>query len=137
MDVRACKSCGKLFNYLSGPPICMACKDELENKFQQVKEYIRENRTANIQQISEENDVPIKQIQQWVREERLEFSSGIDAGVVCENCGTPISSGRFCDKCKASMINDLTAAGRRPVVEQPKPEKRQTHENKMRFLNQQ
>ena len=98
--------------------------------------FLFDNRNSTIRDVVENCDVEESQVRQWVREERLEFSSGIDAGVVCENCGAPISSGRFCEKCKASMINDLQAAGRRPEVEAPKVDKRQTHENRMRFLNQ-
>ena len=41
MNARNCRKCGKLFNYVSGPPICMACREALEKKFQEVKEYIR------------------------------------------------------------------------------------------------
>ena len=73
MDVKTCRKCGRLFNYLSGPPICSACKDELEKKFAQVKEYIRENPRASMKEISEENDVPQQQLQQWVREFGIYF----------------------------------------------------------------
>ena len=34
MDVRNCKKCGKLFNYVSGPMICPLCKEELEEKLE-------------------------------------------------------------------------------------------------------
>lgn len=37
MDVRNCKGCGRLFNYYGGVPLCKACKDKLEEKFQEVK----------------------------------------------------------------------------------------------------
>ena len=38
MDVRNCKGCGRLFNYYGGVPLCKACKDKLEEKFQEVKD---------------------------------------------------------------------------------------------------
>ena len=79
---------------------------ELEEKFQEVKQFIKDNPGNNINQVSDACEVPVKQIKKWVREERLEFSSGVDIGVTCENCGAPITSGRFCAKCKSSMIND-------------------------------
>ena len=136
MDVKNCKRCRRLFNYIGGQPICPQCREELENKFQEVKKYLFDHRNSNIADVVENCDVEESQVRQWVREERLEFSSGIDIGVVCENCGTPITSGRFCDKCKASMINDLKNAGRQPEVEQPKPKKAVSDGNRMRFLNQ-
>ncbi len=136
MDVKNCKRCRRLFNYISGPSICPQCREEIEKKFQEVKKYLFDNRGANIQQVCEACEVEESQVRQWIREERLEFSSGIDIGVTCENCGAPITSGRFCDKCKASMINDLKTAGKRPEAEAPKPQKSESHGNKMRFLNQ-
>ena len=107
MDVRTCRSCRKIFNYLNGPMLCPACKQALEDKFQEVKAYIEENHGATLAQISEECDVDVQQIRQWLREERLELSSESGAALECESCGTPIKSGRFCEKCRTSMANNL------------------------------
>ncbi len=136
MDVKNCKRCRRLFNYIGGQPICPQCREELEKVFQEVKKYLFDHRNANIADVVENVDVDEAQIRQWIREERLEFSPGIDIGMSCEKCGSPITCGRFCEKCKASMINDLQTAGRKPEVEAPKQVKPQSHENKMRFLNQ-
>ena len=38
MDVRNCKDCGKLFNYIGGAPLCQTCLKKLDDKFVQVKE---------------------------------------------------------------------------------------------------
>ncbi|NBI89357.1 flagellar protein [Lachnospiraceae bacterium] len=107
MDVRNCKKCGKLFNYVSGPMICQNCKEELEEKFQEVKKYVSEHPGCGIPEVTEECDVTPNQIKQWLREERLEFSTNTQVGLTCENCGVPVRSGRFCSKCKNSMANDL------------------------------
>lgn len=90
MNVRNCRKCGKLFNYISGMPICPACKDKLEEKFQAVKKYIRENRLADIKQVAEDCEVEVGQIQQWIREERLEFTEDSPVKIPCENCGASI-----------------------------------------------
>ena len=97
MDVRNCRQCGRLFNYLGGPPICQACREAVEEKFQQVKEYVRNNPGSNIQMVAEDNDVTVQQIRQWIREERLEFSADSQVGIECEGCGASIRTGRFCD----------------------------------------
>ena len=136
MDVKNCKRCRRLFNYIGGQPLCPQCRDELEKTFQNVKKYLFDNRGANIADVVRDCEVDEGQIRQWVREERLEFSAGVDIGVTCEKCGAPITSGRFCEKCKASMINDLQTAGRRPEAAPEQPKKEQSRENKMRFLNQ-
>jgi flagellar operon protein (TIGR03826 family) len=134
MDVKACKKCGRLFNYLSGPPICSACRDELEKKFAQVKEYIRENPRASMKEISEENDVPQQQLQQWVREERLEFTSDSPIQMTCESCGKRIQTGRFCESCKGKMASGLTNAFKK---DEPKPVEKPKKKdgNHMRFMN--
>lgn len=136
MDVKNCRKCRRIFNYIGGQPICPACKEELEQIFQEVKKYIQDHRNATVTEVSEACEVEESQIRQWVREERLMFAEGFVSGIGCEGCGAPITSGRFCPKCKASMINDLNSVGRRVQPQAPQQTPRRTAENKMRFLNQ-
>lgn len=134
MDVRNCRSCGRLFNHLSGPPICDSCKAALEEKFQEVKEYVREHDSAPISQVSEDCDVSVKQIKQWIREERLILSEGSGVYLECENCGAPVRMGRFCESCKAKLQGDLQSAyTSKKEPEQPK--KKGNDKNRMRFLD--
>lgn len=133
MDVKNCKSCGRLFNYMgSGPSICPACQRKLEEKFQQVKTYLGENPHSSVSQVADDNDVSVKQIKQWIREERLSLSNATIDGVLCEHCGVPICSGRFCDKCKASMQNTLSSVLDKPKAQEAKKQERDG--NRMRFL---
>ena len=37
MEVRNCRKCGRIFNYVAGMPICPACRERIEEKFQEVK----------------------------------------------------------------------------------------------------
>lgn len=133
MDVKNCRSCGKLFNYISGPFICPNCKDALEEKFQEVKKYLYEHPGSTVSVLSEECNVEASLIRQWIREERLEFAEGtLELG--CEKCGAAITSGRFCQKCKASMVNSLNSAYQKaPTIQQPA--KDTSSGPKMRFLN--
>ncbi len=135
MNVRNCRKCNKLFNYVTGVPICPACKDALEKKFQEVKAYILEHNTVPLQTVADECDVEISQLNQWVREERLIFSEDSVMSISCERCGVAIRTGRFCDKCKTETMNDLISAGRRPEVEAPARKKDTTEAAKMRFLD--
>ena len=107
MDVRNCKKCGKLFNHAIGPVICPLCKDQLEEKFQEVKKYIRDHPGCGIAEVSDECEVSQQQIKQWLRDERLQFSEDSPVGLNCENCNAMIRSGRFCDKCKLEMTHSL------------------------------
>ena len=113
MDVRNCKGCGKLFNYMSGAQLCPECRAKLEKKFSSVKDYIGEHPQASISQVAEDMDVSVKQI---------------------KHCGRPITSGRFCDKCKAAMANNLRSALNRPRPMQQRSGGERDEGDKMRFL---
>ncbi|MBQ7507487.1 MAG: flagellar protein [Lachnospiraceae bacterium] len=133
MEVRNCRNCKRLFNYLQGPIICPACQEEMEKKFSDVKNYVWDHKDASIEEISEENDVPIKQIQQWIREERLTFSENSISGIPCENCGKMIKSGRFCDDCKGNMMNALDSVKKKET--KIAPQKKERDRDRMRFLD--
>ena len=131
MEVKSCKECRRLFNYMGGQMLCPACAKKLEEKFQEVKLYLNEHPNSSISTVSEELDVSVKQIKQWIREERLTLSDPTEAGIVCEQCGTPICSGRFCDKCKAQMQNEFSSV----LSKSKAPEvKKERDGNRMRFL---
>lgn len=134
MNVRNCRGCGRIFNYVAGPILCQRCREEMEAKFQEVKEYIRSNPGVGMTDVSEACDVPISQIQQWLREERLEVTENSPIFLTCEGCGVNIRSGKYCDKCKMQMTagfkNILNS--QRPVEE---PRRQDTKDNpRMRYL---
>ena len=133
MNVRNCRKCGKLFNYAMGPIICPQCRDELEEKFKQVKAYISEHNGCGIQEVARECEVEVSQIQQWLREERLQFSEDSMVQLTCESCGTTIRSGRFCEKCKNEMANGFSNAIR-PTAPPPVEKKETKEAPRMRFL---
>lgn len=111
MEVRNCKQCGKLFNYTIGRSICPECVKKKEEEFIEVKEYIRENPSAGIAEVSEATGASVNQIRQWIREERLVLTSeSAEAGINCEGCGRPIKTGRMCPKCKGQMSKSLSHA---------------------------
>lgn len=131
MEVLNCKGCGRLFNALNRTRLCPTCQSKLEGKFQEVKEYINENPGSTIDIVSEACDVPAKQIKQWVREERLAFSEDSMQGIECEQCGTMIRSGRFCDACKTKLQFELRSAAYTPAAREKKAVR---DKDRMRFL---
>lgn len=134
MDLRNCRECGRLFNYISGPRICPDCADALEKKFVLVKEYIYEHNGVGLQEVADAMEVSVAQIKQWVKEERLIFTSGVDAILECEKCGAPIVTGRYCNVCKDKMQKKLSSViESQPVVE--KTNKAVREKERMRFLD--
>ena len=135
MEVKNCRGCGRLFNYVAGIyMLCPACMEELEGKFTVAKEFIRDNKNATIPMVAEAADVTTQQVERWVKEERLVFSDDSPIGIECESCGAMIKSGRFCDKCRNGMANSLgnMYADKTPKI-QPKKDPRDNP--RMRFLS--
>ena len=133
MDVRNCKGCSRLFNYIGGQPLCPECSKALDVKFDEVRDYVYDHPRAGMQEVSEENDVTIAQIKRWIREERLAFSEEAQVGLECEGCGKMIRTGRFCEPCKAKYISDFSAYARPKFDDEPKTVKAQGPQ--MRFLD--
>lgn len=135
MNVRSCKICKRLFNYLSGPVYCPTCRDKMEEKFQEVKAFIQENPGVHIQEVADSCEVETAQIRQWLREDRLELTEGSPLMLSCDGCGAPIRSGRYCDKCKANVSNgfkDILKSNSRQ--NQDTFRKKEDGGSKMRFL---
>ena len=132
MNVTNCKGCGRLFNVINNSRLCPQCIRDLEDKFQEVKKYLNEYPNASIDAVAQDNEVSVKQIKQWVREERLTFAEGSGVGIECEQCGKMILTGRFCDMCRGKLANELMGAIDRPKSIEPK---KNSHErDRMRFL---
>lgn len=123
-DVRNCKRCGKIYNYIGGVPICPVCKQIDEEDFQRVKVFLYENPNANITQVSIDLDISIEKIKRFLKDGRLEIT-GDDGNMIleCENCGKSIKSGRYCELCERDL-----AAGFRSAAGQMKSEMDSTSE---------
>lgn len=134
MEVRNCKECGKIFNFIEGAPMCPACVKKLNEKYEQVKEYVYDNPGATINQVAEDNEVSVQQIKRWIREEKLEFSEHSEIGIECEKCGAMIKTGRFCKNCKKRMENTFGNMYAQPKAPEPKRKKPDANA-RMRFLD--
>lgn len=135
MDTRVCKRCRLLFNYIGGEQYCPSCRKALEDDFQRVKSYVRDNPGCTIIQAVRECEVTERQIREWIRQERLELTG--EAGIYCEKCGCIISKGQYCDKCKSEMTNMLNEAAQSLTPTHDTKQNKPTNSNgsKMRFLD--
>lgn len=123
MDVRQCRRCGKLFQYIS-KPICSNCVEEIDQMFIKVRDHLYKYPDASIEEISKKTEVPEKQILEFLRDERLSLRSPTGA-LLCEQCGMPVVQGRYCEKCKDSLSKAFYTN-----VEPPKPEKKKEPEKR-------
>ncbi len=98
MESKNCAKCGRLYSSF-GSPICNSCKAEEEETFLKVKEYIDENPSNDLKTIECETGVSARKILKYIKDGRIVITKGISGEVKCDQCGKPISSGRYCDRC--------------------------------------
>lgn len=107
MEVIQCVRCKKLFQHISGPPICYECKAQEEKDFDRVKEYLKEHPRATLSEVAEETEVSVERITKFLKEGRLEITQSSGIMLKCEKCGRPIPGGRLCKACSSQLKNDL------------------------------
>lgn len=130
-DLTNCRKCGRLFHRINRP-ICPDCEKALEEKYQEVKQYIREHEGATIVEVSKETDVSVEQLKKWVREERLYFQDPSASGIECLRCGIPIAKGKYCSKCAERLSTQFGAT----IHKEKEPESEVKRDgNKMHFLD--
>jgi len=105
--IDTCLACKKVFQNPNKNRLCPSCMKLMEDRFDDVRRYVRDNDKVGLAEVSEACHVPKGQILKWVREERLYFKKGSDVGVPCLKCGATIQTGNYCDKCRKVMKTDL------------------------------
>lgn len=133
MEVQTCSKCGRLFNWVEiGPRLCPFCKEKEEDTFKEVKEYLWDHRGATMIEVIENCGATEKQIKQWIREQRIEFSKESGVTVDCERCGRPIFSGKMCSECRKQMEAELKALS---TGEELPVRKKGRDRDRMRFIH--
>lgn len=106
-DLRNCRRCGRMYNYIGGPPICQDCKNADEEVFKKVKDYLYDNPGATLSQVALDLEVSVEKIKMFLKEGRLEITDDSNIVLECERCGKSIKTGRFCRDCQNEVSGDL------------------------------
>lgn len=110
IEIKTCARCKKLFQYPGyGRRICPVCFKHEEQQFDEVKEYIRENKNASIKQIHEDLNVSPKLIEEFISSGRLVLSASSPITLSCQMCGAEITKGKICDQCNQSLMEANTS----------------------------
>lgn len=100
-ELRTCRRCKKIFTYMNNSKLCPSCMKQLDMKFDEVRDYLRQHTNASINDIVTDCDVSCNEVEHWLKQERIEINNEDGLIVlVCEQCGRPIKTGRFCEVCK-------------------------------------
>lgn len=110
MNLANCPRCGRLFaaNFRD---MCPNCIKDIEHDYETCVQYLREEKGATIQELSEATEVSIKQITRFIREGRISVMNAPNLMYPCEVCGTLIREGHMCDSCRVRLTKELTKAG--------------------------
>jgi len=109
MDLTYCPRCGKLFNK-NFRDVCNNCHQEVEKDYERCVEHLRKNRGLDIQQLSEDMDVSIKQITRWIKEGRISLMDAPNMSYPCESCGILIRESHLCENCRKRLTRDVKNA---------------------------
>lgn len=108
MELANCVRCGKVFARI-GKNICPDCLAKEEELYKKVREYLEENPGLTVQEVAQRCGVDPKKIYDFLKEGRLEginFAPG-SAQWHCESCGSAITAGRLCNKCKTTLKSEV------------------------------
>ncbi|WP_274654209.1 TIGR03826 family flagellar region protein [Paenibacillus humicola] len=119
MNVDNCPRCGKLFTK-NFRDVCPACIKEIDREYALCADYLRRNRGATTQELSEATGVSAKQITRFIREGRISLVGAPNLGYPCELCGTLIRESHICADCRNKLAKDTDRLRKNMVSEAEK-----------------
>ncbi len=123
MDLANCPRCGKIYAQ-TFRNLCPACIKLSDQECSLCNKFLKENRSATIDQLSKETGVETVQILQFIREGRISIAKNPNIKIACETCGGPIREGNLCVNCRNRLINSFKDAN--TLTEQQQPTQRST-----------
>lgn len=106
LKLKNCSNCGRVF-VDTGLGICRDCHEKEEEQMQEVSSYVRDHPHSRVKEICEALGVKERLVMRMIREGRF-VMDGMAIEYPCESCGTPITAGRFCDKCNKDLQDQLS-----------------------------
>lgn len=100
-----CPKCRKLFLRIRN--ICDECYQKQEDDYLKVAAYLREYPGTTLQDVSDETEVSVSQIRQFILAGRILMGSFPNLSYPCETCGKMIRGGKTCKSCLA-QVNQLS-----------------------------
>jgi uncharacterized protein len=83
--------------------ICDECYKKQEDDYQKAATFLRDYPGTTIQELSDETEVSVAQIRQFILTGRILVSDFPNLSYSCEICGKKIKVGRICSSCNDSI----------------------------------
>ena len=109
MATKICTNCNMPFNQVRNEEQCPACAASGDATFRRIKEYLYEHQGASASELVSVLGVSMRQIRQFLREDRLEVVGDGYSGLRCDKCGANIKTGRYCEACGREEENRIKA----------------------------
>ncbi len=109
MATKICTNCNMPFNQVRNEEQCPACAASGDATFRRIKEYLYEHQGASASELVSVLGVSMRQIRQFLREDRLEVVGDGYSGLRCDKCGVNIKTGRYCESCGREEENRTKA----------------------------
>jgi flagellar operon protein (TIGR03826 family) len=106
MNLTYCPRCNNLFAK-TVRDVCNKCAQEIEEEYERVSTYLRKNRGATINEVSEATEVSVQQITKFIREGRITTNYTPNLTIPCDMCGKPIQQGNMCASCRKKLQKEM------------------------------
>ncbi len=143
MGIYTCRKCGKKFESAGlTDGICEECLRASLDKYHQVREFLWSHPGSTASEIANQCDCSVRDVMQWVKEDRFMLTDGSKVMLFCANCGAKIVSGIYCTACQAAINKGEINAAKSSRLQQrlnsmhgTTLDKHAADDGSMRFLN--
>lgn len=103
MEVKMCRLCGHMFKDFGQTDYCPDCAPKVESAIQNIRVFWMDHPNASAEECADHVGIPVKQVKEWIREQKIIAPTEKGSQIFCKVCQAPIQSGHLCTKCKLAF----------------------------------
>ena len=133
--IKTCARCGHIYESQLKVKYCPTCNKTLEEQLKSVRKFLDAHEGATADELSVALSIDRKQIDNWARENRIEFTEESGDSIPCQKCRQPIRVGKYCKDCQVSMKSELESIYIKKEVKKASDVAQKDRMGRMHFLN--
>ncbi|MEI7025643.1 flagellar protein [Paenibacillus sp. y28] len=106
LRVDHCSSCGKVYQR-NVRQLCQDCIHQADSNLDKCLSFLRRDKKASSQSLSDHTGVPIKEITRFLREGKILIVDFPNLTYACASCGGPIRQHKLCSPCSEWLSRDI------------------------------